>query len=102
MNSFHFFVFETAVQCNLSGRPYWMITNDAPDPRDLFWNNVGVDRKTLESRKTLVQCVLFIGVLGWGAIVTAIHGLALTVLQGIPGLSGSFITREKQLAGEIL
>ena len=89
---------QSAVQCNLSGRPYWMLTNDAPDPRDLFWNNVGVDRKTLESRKILVQCVLFIGLLGWGAIVTAIHGVTRTVLEEIPGLSGSIVYGEKQFA----
>ena len=26
---------QNAVQCNLSGQPYWMLTHDAPDPRDV-------------------------------------------------------------------
>ena len=64
-----------AVQCNLSGQPYWMITQDAPDPRDLFWSNIGASRKLMESRKILVQSALLLGVLGWGVIVTYIHNL---------------------------
>ena len=56
-----------AVQCNLSGQPYWMLTDDAPDPRDLIWSNVSVEVKTIEGRKILVQCGLLIGVLAWYA-----------------------------------
>ena len=62
-----------AVQCNLSGQPYWMLTQDAPDPRDVFWANVCVERTTLESRKILVESLLLIGILGWGALVTVIQ-----------------------------
>ena len=31
---------QTATQCNLSGQSYWMITSEAPDPRDILWVNI--------------------------------------------------------------
>lgn len=74
----------SAVQCNLSGLPYFMITSDAPDPRDVFWKNVGVSRVTLENRKILVQFLLLLGVLAWGSIVTLIHSFTLQVFGTIP------------------
>jgi len=70
-----------AVQCNLSGQPYWMLTQDAPDPRDVFWNNVCVERTTLESRKILVESLLLIGILGWGALVTVIQSWTVSSIS---------------------
>ena len=31
---------QSATQCNLSGQSYWMITSEAPDPRDILWVNI--------------------------------------------------------------
>ena len=31
---------QLATQCNISGQSYWMITSEAPDPRDILWNNI--------------------------------------------------------------
>ena len=70
-----------AVQCNLSGQPYWMLTQDAPDPRDVFWANVCVERTTLESRKILVESLLLIGILGWGALVTVIQSWTVSSIS---------------------
>lgn len=84
-----------AVQCNLSGQPYWMITEDAPDPRDVFWKNVGADRLTIESRKILVQCILLLGILGWGTIATYINRFTLKTIGTLPlGLSPAFVQGE--------
>ena len=70
-----------------------MITNDAPDPRDLFWSNIGVDRNTVENRKIIVQCVLLLGILGWGTIVSYIQKTVKEVkFDGIA--SGGFIESE--------
>ena len=86
------FLLVVAVQCNLSGQPYWMMTDDAPDPRDVFWRNVGADRLTIESRKILVQCVLLLGILAWGTIATCIKGFTLKTLGSFPlGLSPSVV-----------
>ena len=75
---------QAAVQCNLSGQPYWMLTNDAPDPRDLFWANIGVDRKQMENRKIVVQFLLLLGILAWGTIVTFIMSFTTQVFEDIP------------------
>ena len=86
------FLLVVAVQCNLSGQPIWMMTDDAPDPRDVFWRNVGADRLTIESRKILVQCVLLLGILAWGTIATYINRFTLKTLGSIPlGLSPSVV-----------
>lgn len=74
------------MQCNLSGKPYWMIANDAPDPRDLFWSNIGVDRKILENRKIIVQFLLLLGLLGWGTIVGVITSLTNSTIEAFEDL----------------
>jgi hypothetical protein len=72
-----------------------MITDDAPDPRDVFWKNVGADRLTIESRKILVQCVLLLGILAWGTIATFINRFTLMTIGSIPlGLSQSVVQGE--------
>lgn len=63
-----------------------MIANDAPDPRDLFWSNIGVDRKILENRKIIVQFLLLLGLLGWGTIVgviTSITNLSIEAFEDL-------------------
>lgn len=72
-----------------------MITEDAPDPRDVFWKNVGADRLTIESRKILVQCILLLGILGWGTIATYINRFTLKTIGTLPlGLSPAFVQGE--------
>ena len=31
---------QTATQCTISGQAYWMVTSEAPDPRDILWANI--------------------------------------------------------------
>ena len=50
-----------------------MEAEEAPDPRDIFWANVGVDRKILENRRIIAEAFLGLGVLAWGVIVTVIE-----------------------------
>jgi len=73
----------TAIQSNLSGHPHWMVTEDAPDPRDLFWSNIGVDVRNIESRKVLVQIFLFIGLLVWSYFVGFIQQLVERTIQSM-------------------
>lgn len=68
---------------------------DAPDPRDIYWKNIGADRLTIESRNILVQCILLLGILGWGTFVTYINKFTLMTLGSIPlGLSPSVVQGE--------
>lgn len=52
--------FSVAVQCNLFGEPYAYITSEAPDPRDILWNNMSCEHRFIEKRKILVEFVLVI------------------------------------------
>lgn len=60
-----------------------MVTEDAPDPRDLFWSNIGVDVRNIESRKVLVQIFLFIGLLLWSYFVGFIQQLVERTIQSM-------------------
>jgi len=60
-----------------------MVTEDAPDPRDLFWSNIGVDVRNIESRKVLVQIFLFIGLLVWSYFVGFIQQLVERTIQSM-------------------
>ena len=66
---------QCAIQSNLSGQPYFILASNAPDPRDLLWCNISMDRKTIEQRRVVVQVILVVGLLGWGAVVTFITNL---------------------------
>jgi hypothetical protein len=68
--------FNSAVQCNLSGEPYWMITSDAPDPRDILWSNMCSDYKGIQKRRAIVQFLLVIAILTWGAFVSLVTNAA--------------------------
>ena len=78
---------ESANQCNLSGKPFWMLTDQAPDPRDIYWSNVGVDYKVMENRRIIVEALLCLGVLCWGVVVTAIQALTKQVLISFENLA---------------
>jgi len=56
-----------------------MITVDAPDPRDIFWGNIGVERENRENRKILVEFLLLLGILGWGTIATLIQAWTVNI-----------------------
>jgi hypothetical protein len=51
---------QSAVQCNLFGESNAFITNEAPDPRDILWNNMFCDHRFIEKRKIIVEFVLVI------------------------------------------
>jgi hypothetical protein len=61
-----------------------MITEDAPDPRDVFWSNVGVDLVTMKNRNFLAQMVLGLGLGVWSYIVTFIQNVVNKSIEGIP------------------
>lgn len=90
----------TATQSNLSGHPHWMVTEDAPDPRDLFWSNIGVDIRNIASRKVLVQIFLFIGLLLWSYFVGFIQQLVERTIQSMDEY-GVVITVIKSYGGAI-
>ena len=71
------------MQCNLSDEPYWMITNDAPDPRDIIWSNMSIDHQTIEYRERISEFILLIGLACWGFIVTIITSFSNVVATGI-------------------
>jgi len=72
-----------AIQCNLSGQPYFILASNAPDPRDLLWCNIAMDRKTVEQRRVVVQVFLVVGLLGWGAVVSLITNFSNNLVRQI-------------------
>ena len=60
-----------------------MVTNDAPDPRDLIWSNMCMDYKTIEYRENVSEFVLLVGLAGWGVVVTWITSLSHVVATGV-------------------
>mmetsp|Transcript_26962 Transcript_26962/g.56923 ORF Transcript_26962/g.56923 Transcript_26962/m.56923 type:complete len:1388 (-) Transcript_26962:191-4354(-) len=75
---------QSAVQCNLSGHPYFNITTDVPDPRDIVWANVVVEKYLSDRRETLVNVLLFVGIFGWGAFVTWITEITNLAIGYLP------------------
>jgi hypothetical protein len=71
------------VQCNLADKPYWMVTTDAPDPRDIIWSNMAMDYKTIEYRESISEFVLLIGLACWGVVVTWITSLSNVIATGV-------------------
>mmetsp|Transcript_1587 Transcript_1587/g.2834 ORF Transcript_1587/g.2834 Transcript_1587/m.2834 type:complete len:931 (+) Transcript_1587:3-2795(+) len=74
---------QSAVQCNLSGEPNWMITRDAPDPRDILWSNICTEHTKIETRKIVTQFFLVIGILVWGTFVTIVTNAANKSIDNI-------------------
>lgn len=60
-----------------------MITEDAPDPRDVFWSNAGVDLVNMEKRKILVQLVLLSGIIGWSYFVSFVQKIVKASVEEI-------------------
>lgn len=70
---------QAALQCILSSRANYFATEQAPDVRDILWNNMPLDRRTIQRRYVIVQCFLLIGILFWSAIVGAIGNIETAV-----------------------
>jgi hypothetical protein len=79
-----------------------MVTEDAPDPRDLFWSNIGVDVRNIESRKVLVQIFLFIGLLLWSYFVGFIQQLVERTIQSMDEYGVVIITVIKESYGSAI
>lgn len=60
-----------------------MITNDAPDPRDIIWSNMCMDYQTIEYRERVSEFILLIGLACWGYVVTLITSFSNVVATGI-------------------
>ena len=80
-----------AVQCNLSGHANWMMTSEAPDPRDLYWSNIGVNRSKMENRKILVQGLLGLGIIFWSTIVVFINNFTVQAFKWMPDVGEGVI-----------
>jgi hypothetical protein len=52
-----------------------MVTEDAPDPRDLLWSNVGVDLVIMGRKKKIVQAILLLGIICWSYFVDFIQNI---------------------------
>ena len=52
---------QAALQCNLTGRAAYFTTEQAPDPRDLIWENAPVSRSSIRRNYLVVQGILLIG-----------------------------------------
>eukprot|EP00956_Cyclotella_meneghiniana_P042497 scaffold248505_cov58-Cyclotella_meneghiniana.AAC.1 len=57
--------------------------SEAPDPRDLLWANVICERRYIERRKLLVEFLLCVFVLLWGAFVATITEVANSSIDGL-------------------
>ncbi len=60
-----------------------MITNDAPDPRDIIWSNMCIDYQTIEYRERVSEFILLVGLGCWGYVVTLITSFSNVVATGI-------------------
>jgi len=74
---------QSAVQCNLTGQSNYILTSNAPDPRDMLWKNINAERGTTERRHTLVQTLLVVGLFLWGAFVTYLQGKTKEAVERI-------------------
>lgn len=70
---------QTATQTDLTGDDDWMVTRAAPDPRDIDWENVTYARSTIKNRKFGMEIALVVGLLFWGALISAIQRIDLSV-----------------------
>lgn len=60
-----------------------MVTNDAPDPRDIIWSNMCMDYQTIEYRESISEFILLIGLACWGVVVTWISKFSNVVANGV-------------------
>ena len=53
-----------------------MVTTSAPDPRDVIWENVTVEHKTISIKKIQFDGLLFTGTLFWSVAVSAVTSIS--------------------------
>ena len=66
----------SALQCNIVGTTDFMVASPAPDPRDIRWENVTVDKNNIRFKKMQCDAVLLTGTLFWSVVVTAITSIS--------------------------
>eukprot|EP00563_Minutocellus_polymorphus_P011366 CAMPEP_0181061736 /NCGR_PEP_ID=MMETSP1070-20121207/22691_1 /TAXON_ID=265543 /ORGANISM="Minutocellus polymorphus, Strain NH13" /LENGTH=1460 /DNA_ID=CAMNT_0023141733 /DNA_START=161 /DNA_END=4540 /DNA_ORIENTATION=+ len=78
---------QSALQCNIVGTTDFMLTLPAPDPRDIRWENVTVEKNNIRFKKMQCNAVLLTGVLFWSLVVTAITSISNLdrLAQWLPG-----------------
>ena len=59
----------TALQLRLDRHPQMMKTTQAPEKRDIYWNNIAVPQDQVESRIYIANVLLLAGVVFWSGIV---------------------------------
>ena len=52
---------QSALQCNIVGTTDFMVASPAPDPRDIRWENVTVDKNNIRFKKMQCDAVLLTG-----------------------------------------
>lgn len=67
---------QSALQCNIVGTTDFMVASPAPDPRDIRWENVTVDKNNIRFKKMQCDAVLLTGTLFWSVVVTAITSIS--------------------------
>ena len=67
---------QSAIQCNIVGTTNYMLTGSAPDPRDIIWENVTVERSTIWIKKIQCDALLFTGTIFWSFVVTAVTSIS--------------------------
>ena len=78
---------QSALQCNITGTTDFMLTLPAPDPRDILWENVTVEKNNIRFKKMQCDVLLLTGTLFWSVVVTAITSISNLdrLAQWLPG-----------------
>lgn len=78
---------QSALQCNVTGTTDFMKSISAPDPRDISWVNVTVEKSNIRMKKMQCDAVLLTGTLFWSVVVTAITSISNLdrLAQFLPG-----------------
>jgi hypothetical protein len=76
-----------AASAPLTTKPNVLDVSVAPEPRDIRWGSVHVDKRLLERRESFTNILLFVLVIFWAVPLTAIQAFATTErLAQIPGM----------------
>ena len=78
---------QSALQCNITGTTDFMLALPAPDPRDIRWENVTVEKNNIRFKKMQCDVLLLTGTLFWSVVVTAITSISNLdrLAQWLPG-----------------
>ena len=69
---------QAAIQCNLTGEVDYFVTQEAPDPREIFWENAPTARATISKATFVVELVLLVGVLFWSVIAALVGNIKVS------------------------